>query len=266
MNYSQHYTIADAPMKAMVHCFRLNEDEAKAVIKYRKKVPVLAEAEDGDTAVDARTLHEQLGVKIKFTDWMRERIKKKRFVEGEDYETIISVNPEKTRGRPRKDYMLTVDTAKNLCMMEDSETGDYVRRYFILCEKLMRGMASYNPPRILSKQNTEKLRTWYSNQPLDWQKKNKANVFFPRFHKMVCQIATGKTPLQWKMADMPNPQNHLQGKHQAHYQNVQDTAVRMVMCGMRLVDIQSLLSDMFPVEEGKEIWQEYTKPALKLVA
>ncbi|MDY2882579.1 MAG: antA/AntB antirepressor family protein [Romboutsia timonensis] len=85
--------------------------------------------------VNARDLWKQLQSKRQFADWIKDRLT--RFVENVDY-ILISQNCEiKKRGGDRKsiDYFLTVDTAKMICMLENNEIGDKIRRYFIQCEK-----------------------------------------------------------------------------------------------------------------------------------
>jgi len=82
--------------------------------------------------VDARDLHEFLQVGKKFADWMRERIEQYEFSEGVDYATF-SQNGEK--GRPTKEYAVTLDMAKELSMVERTPQGKAARRYFIECER-----------------------------------------------------------------------------------------------------------------------------------
>lgn len=84
---------------------------------------------------NARDLHEFLGVGKRFASWVTERITEYEFVENQDY-IIISRNREIIkRGRPTTDYHLTLDTAKELAMVERNERGRQIRRYFIECER-----------------------------------------------------------------------------------------------------------------------------------
>lgn len=86
---------------------------------------------------NARDLHTFLEVGKRFASWITERLTEYGFVENHDY-ILISQNREtKGRGGDRrsKDYHLTLDTAKELAMVERNEKGRQIRRYFIECEK-----------------------------------------------------------------------------------------------------------------------------------
>ncbi|HFP1531848.1 TPA: antA/AntB antirepressor family protein [Escherichia coli] len=87
--------------------------------------------------VNARDLHGFLEVGKDFSNWIRARINEYGFVEHLDY-ILFSPNLAKTLGRRRKDYHLTLDTAKELAMVERNEKGRQIRRYFIECEKKLR--------------------------------------------------------------------------------------------------------------------------------
>ena len=92
--------------------------------------------------VNARDLHTFLGVGKRFASWITERIAEYGFVENQDY-ILVSPNREiKGRGGDRrsKDYHLTLDTAKELAMVERNEKGRQIRRYFIECEKKLRNI------------------------------------------------------------------------------------------------------------------------------
>ncbi len=104
-------------------------------------IPVFNGSISNESALlcDARKLHTFLEVGKRFASWITERIAEYGFVENQDY-VIASQNREaKTRGgHNRKDYHLTLDTAKELAMVERNEKGRQIRRYFIECEKQLR--------------------------------------------------------------------------------------------------------------------------------
>lgn len=96
--------------------------------------------ERGNQIVSARLLHEKLGVGRDFTTWIKERINKYQFEENIDF-TVISIAPQnggtKRGGQNKVDYILQLDMAKELSMIENSEQGRKIRKYFIECEKTL---------------------------------------------------------------------------------------------------------------------------------
>ena len=80
--------------------------------------------------VNGRDLHMKLEVKTSFKDWMPRMIEY-GFEEGKDFSAFLS---ESTGGRPAKDYQLTDDMAKHICMIQRSEIGKKIRQYFIEAE------------------------------------------------------------------------------------------------------------------------------------
>lgn len=92
---------------------------------------------DSQLMCDARELHDFLGVGKMFAHWIDDRLKEYQFIENQDF--IIFANSGKNgRGRKRRDYHLTLDTAKELAMVERNEKGRQIRRYFIECEKRLK--------------------------------------------------------------------------------------------------------------------------------
>lgn len=84
--------------------------------------------------VSARDLYKGLELKIRFSLWTSKNFKD--FEEGEDF-TTVSTNTVVNNGAKRElqDYALTLDMAKQLCMMSHSELGKKYRRYFIELER-----------------------------------------------------------------------------------------------------------------------------------
>jgi anti-repressor protein len=90
--------------------------------------------EYGEQLVSARELHLFLEVKTEFKDWMP-RMLDYGFEEKKDFSSFLS---ESTGGRPSKEYVLTIDTAKEISMIQRSNKGKEARRYFLECEKLLK--------------------------------------------------------------------------------------------------------------------------------
>lgn len=79
---------------------------------------------DGEQpTVSARDLHEGLEIKTAFKDWFP-RMAEYGFLEGKDFSSKMS---ESTGGRPSKDYNITVDMAKQICMIQRSGKGNFLR-------------------------------------------------------------------------------------------------------------------------------------------
>ena len=80
-------------------------------------------------------LYEETRTKTKFTDWINDRIVKYMFERNTDYISFSLKNEKPSGGRPVKEYYLTIDTSKEICMIENNETGRRIRKYFIEVEK-----------------------------------------------------------------------------------------------------------------------------------
>lgn len=81
--------------------------------------------------VSGRELHSFLDVKTAYKDWFP-RMCDYGFQEGIDFCSFLS---ESTGGRPATDHQLTIDMAKELCMIQRTEKGKQARQYFIQLEK-----------------------------------------------------------------------------------------------------------------------------------
>lgn len=89
-----------------------------------------------------RELHEALEVKTPYTQWF-DRMCEYGFVANVDF-TSFSQNCDKPLGgRPSTDHQLTIDMAKEICMLQRNEKGKYFRQYFIEVEK------AWNTPEMI---------------------------------------------------------------------------------------------------------------------
>lgn len=85
--------------------------------------------------VSARELHEQLHIGTEFAKWFS-RMCEYGFSTGNDYSEVIVKNDENPKGgRPATDYNISVDMAKQICMIQRTPEGKAVRQYLIDLEK-----------------------------------------------------------------------------------------------------------------------------------
>lgn len=92
----------------------------------------------GSSVVSAKELYEYLEVKSEFAKWCS-RMFEYGFEKEKDFSPILT---ESTGGRPGIDYALTLDTAKEIAMLQRTEKGKRARQYFIECEKQLRGQTA----------------------------------------------------------------------------------------------------------------------------
>lgn len=87
--------------------------------------------------VSGRELHEALGIKTPYTQWF-DRMKEYGFVENTDFITVHK-NVIRSDGsimpQTQCDHQLTIDMAKELCMIQRTEKGKQCRQYFLDLEK-----------------------------------------------------------------------------------------------------------------------------------
>ena len=114
--------------------------------------------ENGELLVSARELHKGLEVKSRFNDWINNRIKKYDLIEDIDYTKILV---ECNRGQNVYDFVLKIDCAKELSMVENNEKGKQIRRYFIECEKKLKQVAL---PSYQIQDPIERAKVWIKEQ------------------------------------------------------------------------------------------------------
>lgn len=107
-------------------------------------IPIKTGSKTGRSCIDARELHEFLESKQDFSNWIVNRVLKYGFEEDEDF----SINLLKSNGgRPSKQYIVSIDMAKELSMVENNHKGRIARKYFIEWEKIGRSKQIALPSR-----------------------------------------------------------------------------------------------------------------------
>lgn len=141
--------------------YGLSEDETSTILEYQAFLPIL-QSEESDSKVNARDLHKQLNSNRQFTDWIENRIKSYQLIKDVDYITISrkyeTVKNSGLQPKQTLDYILTLDCAKQLAMVERTDIGALVRRYFIIIEKAFKNRTDWNKNRKNTLINCKELR------------------------------------------------------------------------------------------------------------
>ncbi|HDD3639920.1 TPA: phage antirepressor KilAC domain-containing protein [Staphylococcus aureus] len=104
----------------------------------------IQEKENGEIAISGRELHQALEVSTRYDKWF-ERMTEYGFENGIDFISKV----EKVHGQKRArtyeqiNHILTLDTAKEIAMIQRSEPGKRARQYFIQVEK------AWNSPEMI---------------------------------------------------------------------------------------------------------------------
>lgn len=91
--------------------------------------------DNGYQSISARELYEKLEITDRFSRWF-ESLLKYGFIENEDF-TSVKTSTLVNNGAERElqDYAISIEMAKQICMLQRSEKGKQYRDYFIKLEK-----------------------------------------------------------------------------------------------------------------------------------
>ena len=184
-----------------------SEEEIALVMEYQKRLPILSDDDSSGFTIDARLLHEQLGVKKKFATWIKSNIKD--YAENVDYITSSPRETDENNGKFTVDcdYYLTLDLAKEIAMFtgknsqaseELKKTSRLVRQYFILMERIVidnkEWLAVRDPEKTEYKKMSDEVNAWMLR---NWKRKA-AKADYAVEADMLNVIIFGKTSQQLK--------------------------------------------------------------------
>lgn len=125
-----------------------------------------AKSQSGKDVISARELHEKLGVETRFNDWFS-RMCEYGFVEKQDF---VLVTQKRVTNNPKNptttitDYAITIDMAKQLCMIQRTDIGKKCREYFIACEKRLQEQKALAVPSYQIADEIERAQRWIEEQ------------------------------------------------------------------------------------------------------
>lgn len=84
--------------------------------------------------LSARELHDKLEIQTDFPHWFP-RMCEYGFEDGKDYRTFLTDRADGLPGKPKQDAEITIDMAKQICMIQRTDIGRQYREYFLQLEK-----------------------------------------------------------------------------------------------------------------------------------
>lgn len=139
--------------------------------------------------VSARELHEKLNIDSNFTTWFK-RMCEYGFEEGKDFFPKME---KSTGGRPSTEYDLTIDMAKQICMIQRTPEGRECRQYFIDLEK------AWNTPELVMARGLKAAQKMIADQDkiiermrpkeifADAVAASKQSILIGQLAKLICQ-------------------------------------------------------------------------------
>lgn len=181
----------------------------------------------GNQGINARDVHRLLRSKRHYSMWIKARINQAGFIENQDFAIVKSLvvdlpklaskesdcflcnkmgGQKETRGgHNRVDYIVTLDMAKHLCLMEKNEIGRAVRQHFIDAERQLRQVAPTVYKNTLAKTQARLAAIDHNREMTDaikatLQRTNKAPkaFYYSREQEMLDSLVLGENVRRWK--------------------------------------------------------------------
>lgn len=211
-------------------------------------VPVISSQIGGChiNVVSAKALHGSLGVGRDFTTWIKARIKQYGFKEDADYGIVEDLSSPvsgsaKARQQLGHDYLITLDMAKEMAMVERNEQGRAVRRYFIACEEKLQRIA----PKVtaeLRQQLKARITAASYFKPMcaalelartEQGRKTMAHHFTTESNMISRLVLGGMTAKQWAQASgvAGNPRDSMSAEQLGHFSYLEQTNITLIELG-----------------------------------
>lgn len=220
-----------------------NEEVIKLINDYKDKLPVLTEEGDG-FCLNARNLHLELLVGQDYSNWIKGRISKYDFVINEDYISIwvkdgmnfddaqigdvnldVNNSNQMVRNGYSKEYLITMEMAKQLAMVQNNEQGKLARKYFIQVEKILKMAIEWDkirkPEKEKYKEMCEELKKYFMRnfdcEPKWYDYSNEADAI-----NLICLGAKAKGIRTYIEAEDENTRDWLEIKYNIYIDKIEE--------------------------------------------
>ncbi|AUN48944.1 TPA: antA/AntB antirepressor family protein [Escherichia coli] len=243
MNIEKSRLISEAAPHLNASLGTINGNEFAAI------VPVIPGHIGGreTNIVSAKALHKALGVGRDFTNWIKGRIDQYGFIAGTDFIRVENLSTPKrasakTRQQIEHDYLLSLDMAKEVAMVERNEQGRAIRRYFIQCEEELQRSVPEIAARYrrqlkarLSAANNFKPMCDALNMARAEQGKTTQQHHYTNESNMISRIVLGGlTAKQWARINgySGEPRDHMNAEQLEHLSYLESTNITLIDMGM----------------------------------
>lgn len=109
--------------------------ERNELILFENGLVPVYKTDQGEYVVDGRELWEGVQSKQEFANWIKKRFMECDAIKDVDFTSFDKIIERETGATKRIEYIIKLDTAKEMAMLERNEIGKSVRKYFIEIEK-----------------------------------------------------------------------------------------------------------------------------------
>ena len=234
----------------------MSEKDIELIISYQRLFPELLQDDIEGFVIDANNLHGQLHIAKHLTQWLKPYIKEDNsygFVEGVDFTRIdVGVNP--TNGVSITGYKLTIEMAKQLCLVSKSEKGILCRNYFILMEKTLRNYERWIEVREPEKQNANKLKSELKKYAIrNFASYDESGLYAKEFN-MINLNLTNCTALDIKLKlgyKDKNTRDHLNREINSAIDFLQEFDINLLTCNMNFDTRNNMINQICETKYSK---------------
>lgn len=116
---------------------------------------------DSNDNVDAREIYNFIGVKSRFNGWILESLS---FIGAKEHKDFCRKNGKSTGGRPTIEYDVTIECAKELCLVQRSDKSKQLRQWLISLSNQHDTGLAFTAPQIEALMDLSKAMTLISIQ------------------------------------------------------------------------------------------------------
>ena len=149
-----------------------SDKESELILKYQRAFPELLQDNEFKLS-SVKKLYKELEFNTShYSRWVKRNIENsKNFFETSDWEVLAHWATTEKGGTTAKDYSISVEFAKHLCMQGEGEKCFMIRRYFTLMEKALRNFESWSVTRGVEKEGwktmKKQIKQWCERKGFD---------------------------------------------------------------------------------------------------